>query len=285
MKLLDVLFWSCWLLACQSKPTTSSNALDLVSTKKSVTGQVASDTNVLDLIQLKKAGAFGTTQRITVPQDPVYHARKVYRAVPLNKVLEQVPGYAQANPATTQVVFECGDGYNPSMPLKQVLGRRAFLAVRDSDAPAGQDWIGVETTGKTKSVAPFYIVYTDVSATDARYKWPYNLVRIRLVSASKELAALLPPDAPARGYELFRVHCLTCHALNGIGGQMGPELNFPKNITEYWWEADIVAFVRNPASYRNGVKMPAITPTQVSNGELNEVLKYLKFMAGHKSRS
>ncbi|MCY7349196.1 MAG: cytochrome c [Cytophagaceae bacterium] len=285
MKILNIL-WLCWvLLACQSKKSTSAKVADPVSAEKPTRLPVDADAGTLDLIRLKNEGTFAQTQSVTVVNDPVYHARKVYRAVPLLAVLKKIPGYAEANPAHTQVVFECGDGYNPSMPLTKVLGRRAFLAVRDTDAPAGQDWIKVGKAGQTKDVAPFYVVYTDVPATDESYKWPYNLVRIRLVSAEKELAVLLPPGAPANGYDLFRVHCLSCHALNGVGGQMGPELNFPKNITEYWHEADLKAFVRNPASYRNGVKMPAIPASRVSDQELNEIVDYLKFMAGHKRRS
>lgn len=32
------------------------------------------------------------------------------------------------------------------------------------------------------------------------------------------------------GFTLFRDHCMKCHAVNGIGGSMGPEFNFPKSI-------------------------------------------------------
>lgn len=241
-----------------------------------------SDSLVLDLAALKTAGAFSRPQPVTVTEDPVYHQRKTYEAVPLPDVLRKLPHFARADRATTQVVFECADGYNPSMPLATVLRHRAFLAVRDVETPAGQEWIPARKGDQTKLVAPFYVVYTDVPPTDETVKWPYNLVRIRLKAAADELARLHPTGTPERGYALFRTHCNTCHAVNGVGGEMGPELNFPKNITEYWQERDLRAFVRNPASYRHGVKMPAITPQQVSDADLGEIIGYLRFMAGHK---
>lgn len=271
------------LVACQSAPTHSEG--ERLDSAKTESAPSLPDTTALDLVALKKARGFAKPEAVTVPEDPVFHRKKTYEAVPLVGVLRKIGGYARANAATTQVVFECADGYNPSMPLQKVLSRKAYLALRDADAPAGQDWTTVVgKTGEVKTVAPFYVVYTDVPPADETFKWPYNLVRIRLQPAADELARLHPTGTPERGYALFRTHCLTCHALNGLGGAMGPEMNFPKNITEYWREADLRAFVRNPASYRQGSKMPAIGEQQVSDTDLGELLGYLRFMAGHKAK-
>jgi len=267
-----------FFFSCQSKTPPVADVVDSVRTES-----VPTDTAVVALLSLKKAGVFREARPVTIAEDPVYHRQKTYAAVPLEVVLRKIPGYDRANPASTQVIFECEDGYNPSMPLAKVLSRKAYLAIRDLDAPAGQDWITVEKAGQTKTAAPFYVVYTDVPPRDETFKWPYNLARIRLQPAGDELALLHPTGTPERGYALFRTHCLTCHALNGAGGTMGPELNVPKNITEYWRDADLRAFVRNPASYRHGVKMPPVTTAQVSEEELEELLGYLKFMAGHKT--
>jgi len=280
-RLLAVSAWA--LTACQpSQPTSETRVSDSTGAQMEPPAAFA-DTTALDLLALKRASGFAQTESVTVPEDPVFHRKKRYEAVPLAGVLAKIRGYDRANPATTQVVFECADGYNPSMPLQKVLGSKAYLALRDTDAPAGQDWTTVVgKTGEVKTVAPFYVVYTDVPPTDETFKWPYNLVRIRLKPASDELTRLHPVGTPERGYALFRTHCLTCHALNGLGGLMGPELNVPKNITEYWRESDLRAFVRNPASYRHGSKMPGISEQQVSESDLGELLAYLRFMAGHK---
>jgi hypothetical protein len=35
---------------------------------------------------------------------------------------------------------------------------------------------------------------------------------------------------------------------------MGPRLNYPKSVTEYWNKKAIKAFILNPSSFRHGVK-------------------------------
>lgn len=283
-RLLAACAWA--LAACQpAQPSTEKRTADSAAARNEPPS-VFPDTTALDLEALKRANGFAKPETVTVPEDPVFHRTKTYDAVPLAGVFRKIEGYGRANPATTQVVFECADGYNPSMPLEKVLSRKAYLALRDADAPAGQDWTTVVgKAGQVKTVAPFYVVYTDVPPTDETFKWPYNLVRIRLKPAADELARLRPAGAPERGYALFRTHCLTCHALNGVGGVMGPELNFPKNITEYWRESDLRAFVRNPVGYRSGSKMPPVAEKQLSENDLTEIMAYLRFMAGHKVKS
>jgi cytochrome c2 len=238
----------------------------------------STDSLTLDLTRLN----WPAPARVRVREDPVFHAAKQYDAVPLETVLRRLPGYAALAPEATQVVFECGDGYKPSMPLTKVLSRRAYVALRDADAPVGTDWLPLVKDGQVKEIAPFYVVYTDVPAEDETFKWPYNLVRISLVPLAGEARALYPAhdETRVKGYALFKTNCLTCHALNGIGGTMGPELNAPMSVTEYWRPEHLRAFIRNPAQYRAGVKMPRLA--HLSDDDLTEIIRYLDYMAGHK---
>jgi mono/diheme cytochrome c family protein len=222
-------------------------------------------------------------QTVEVKDDPVFFKAKSYKAIPLLTVLDQfLPAYKSLDIKQTQIVFECEDGYNPSMVLEKVLSKKAYLALSDVDAPKGQDWINPKKGDHEMKIAPFYIVYTDVPAKDVTFKWPYNLVRISLSAASKELAVLFPKDddTQVKGFELFKVNCLTCHSLNKVGGKMGPELNYPKSVTEYWQVDQIKHFVKAPTSFRNECKMPAIT--HLTDKELDEIVSYLKYMSKHK---
>lgn len=274
-----------WLLAgCGSSDSKQNgSATDSVARTVPATPKSAPDSLTLDLAKLKTAGAFAHPQTIRVADDPVFHTPKTYRALPLRALLDKYTTLNKLNPAQTQLVFECEDGYNPSMPLTMVLSKKAFLAVGDADAPAGQDWLSAKKNGEVKKVAPFYVVYTDVPAAAHDFKWPYNLVRISLVSTAKEYAAVYPhnDNTMVRGFGLFQRNCGICHALNGVGGQMGPELNYPKSVTEYWRStSDIKAFVKNPQAYRHASKMPAVT--YLSDRELDEIMRYLQYMAKHK---
>jgi mono/diheme cytochrome c family protein len=268
---------TCTTNSSQRAATDSTNHVPAATTATPPT----TDSLTLDLIALQKAGAFSKTQPIRVGDDPVFHRAKTYDGVPLKALLETYTTLRTLDVAQTQLVFECEDGYNPSMPLQMVLSRDAWLAVRDHDAPSGQNWTAATKNGETKVVAPFYMVYTNVPAKQHDYKWPYNLVRMSLVATSKELGAIYPhdDDTVVKGFGLFQKNCGTCHALNKVGGKMGPELNYPKSIVEYWRSTDdIKAFVKNPASYRHDCKMPAIT--YLADKELDEIIRYLQYMKG-----
>jgi cytochrome c2 len=61
---------------------------------------------------------------------------------------------------------------------------------------------------------------------------------------------------------------------------MAPEFNVPKNITEYWKGDDIIAFAKNPKSFRRSSIMPPVTSLQDS--DFKEIILYLKYMKDHK---
>ena len=269
------------LMGCDSRKKTTNNNPPADTTQGAA--DIAFDSSMVDLTALKNSGAFKQTQDVRVAADPVFMSAKNFRAVPLRDFLEKYTTVENMEVAQTQLVFECEDGYNPSMPLQKIYSRRAYLAVADSDAPKGQDWVNAQKDGHEKVVAPFYVVYTDVAANEYSFKWPYNLVRMKLVSASDETKAIFPhdDDTMVEGYGLFRVNCSTCHALNAVGGVMGPELNYPKNVTEYWKNnAELKAFIKNPTSYRHGCTMPA--QSQLSDAAIDQILKYLTYMKAHK---
>lgn len=272
------------LVGCDStRQTTAQTNGDSTASTVVVTPAPANDSLSMYLPDLKAKGLLTNTQPVRVADDPVFHKSKTFQAISLKSLLEAHTKLQTLDVAQTQIVFECEDGYNPSMPLAMVLGRQAYLAIRDEDAPKGEDWITAVKDGQIKTVAPFYVIYDNVTPNEHDYKWPYNLVRISLVQADEELAVIYPhdDDTMVQGFGLFQKNCNICHALNGVGGVMGPELNYPKNVTEYWRSTnDIKAFVRQPTAYRNACKMPAVP--YLTDKELNEIIRYLTYMAGHK---
>jgi cytochrome c2 len=240
------------------------------------------DSLSIDLLALQKQGKLKKTTLITVSNDPVYHSTKSYDALPLPELLETYTTIQNLEADKYQIVFECEDGYKPMMPLQKFLSVKSFLAVRDTDAPKGKLWSKIIKDGHEMKAAPFYLVYQGVSTKDTDLKWPYNLIKIHLVPNSQNIALLIPKgDAKAQvGFELFNKNCVTCHAINKIGGNMGPELNYPKSVTEYWDKKQLKAFIENPASFRDGVRMP--TPANLNTKEIDEIVYYLEYMANHK---
>ena len=89
--------------------------------------------------------------------------------------------------------------------------------------------------------------------------------------------------SPARrGYALFRSQCITCHAINGEGGTVGPELNVPRSIVEYRPVEQIKAYVRDPLSFRY-TAMPA-NPS-LGDDDLDALVAYFRAMSTRKHDS
>ncbi len=272
--LLSVLYISC----DSSQKKSSKDSLQVA--KLAIEDIPTSDSLSIDLIELKRKGLLENTQVVIVKPDPVYHKNKRFNALPLKDIFEKYSLIKRMNAADLKVVFECEDGYKPEMPLEKLLSAKAYLAVSDADAPKGRAWEILMKNGQETKMEPFYVVYEGVSADDIAYKWPYNLVKIHFAPLHENDAALQPKDEAAlAGYELFKNRCQTCHSINKIGGKMGPELNYPKSVTEYWKTDDLKAFIQNPAAYRNEVKMPNLG---IKPEEATEIVKYLSYMSEHK---
>ncbi|MBF2707842.1 c-type cytochrome [Flavobacterium soyangense] len=237
----------------------------------------------LDLLDLQKKNRLGKDTVVTIANDPVYHKEKKYNAVSASVLIKNEIDLTKIDPKNTKIVFECIDGYKPEMPLELFIKSNPYLAFKDVDAPKGAKWEPIIKNGNEMNAEPFYIVYTSVSEKDSRYKWPYNLVKIYLEPLNKSTIELFPLKNKKleTGYTLFKNQCLTCHSINGIGGTMGPELNFPKSVTEYWKENELVDYIVNPASFRNKVKMPTLGITKQQS---QEIVDYLKYMSENKKK-
>jgi cytochrome c2 len=266
-------------LGCQQKakekevPMTETSISALTKNNDSLT---------IDLVALQKKGILKKTITVTVDEDPVYHGKKRYNAIPFKELLKAYPKIKNLQADKYQIVFECEDGYKPMMPLQKFLSVKSFLAVSDVDAPKGESWSKIIKDGREMKADPFYLVYQDLSPKDTDFKWPYNLIKIHIVPAIGNISLLYPKDDTAAkiGFELFDRNCISCHAINKIGGSMGPELNYPKSVTEYWDHKQLKKFIQNPASFRNGVRMPKIA--NLTEKEIESIVYYLNYMANHK---
>jgi cytochrome c2 len=272
--LLSALYVSC----DNSQKNANKDSLQIA--KLAIEEVPASDSLTIDLLDLKDRGLLKATQIVSIKPDPVYHKNKRFNALPLKDILEKYSSIKRMNAADLKVVFECEDGYKPEMPLEILLSAKAFLAISDVDALKGREWEILLKNGQESKMEPFYVVYEGVSGDDLSYKWPYNLVKIHLAPLHENDEALKPKNkSTLAGYDIFKNRCQTCHAINKIGGKMGPELNYPKSVTEYWKTDDLKAFIQNPASYRYNVKMPTLG---IKPEEANAVVKYLSYMSEHK---
>jgi mono/diheme cytochrome c family protein/5-hydroxyisourate hydrolase-like protein (transthyretin family) len=261
------LAFSCFVLTigCQDK-SASHNPTTEESKPQSVSKPLIS----IDLVALKPE-QLGKVQ-VTKVNDQVFKTVKTYRTYDFKKLLSSFLKLDTMDVTNYEIVFVCGDGYRPTMKLEKLLRGAPFLAFQDVDAKEG-NWIDLP---KVK-FAPFYIVWTDVTFDDHSWSMPYGLVKIEVKKSEDKL---LPKDPNMMaGFALFRDKCNRCHQINGIGGDMGTELNYPKSVTEYWKEADLKAFIKHPTSYRQNAKMPEM---DVNDAQIDTIVQYLGYMSQHK---
>ena len=259
------------LLSCNQKKEPKVETTSIVQTEIK-----------LDLLDLQRKNKLGKDTIVTIVNDPVYHKAKKYKAVSASLLIENEIDLTKIDTKNTKIIFECIDGYKPEMPLDFFLKANPYLAFEDVDAPKGTKWETIIKDGNEMNAEPFYIVYTSVTEKDTRYKWPYNLIKMYLQPLDKSKKELFPNNKKLEsGYTLFQSQCITCHAINDIGGTMGPELNYPKSVTEYWKENELVDYIVNPASFRNKVKMPTLGLTKQQS---QEIVDYLKYMSENKKK-
>lgn len=234
----------------------------------------AGRSQVVGLAELRKKLKETT---ITV-EDPVFKKRKTYEGFLLADVLKAV-GFGEIE--GDEIVFHCADGYAPTLSFAKLKEQKALLAFRDKTARTGS-WDRLKQGKAWITPAPYYLVWESGSES---LPWPYQVVGLEIIRFKEKYAKIFPEGVPSGspvylGFDQFRGKCLKCHSLNLEGGVLGPELNVPKNITEYWDEKVLAQFIRNPGEFRARSKMPAFP--ELKDEELRALLEYLKWMKDHK---
>lgn len=224
---------------------------------------------------------------LKVPIDPSYPGRAMeYQAVPIAAL------FSGLNlPPDAVIEFKCTDGFAATISQSRILNtdtRRsvAYVAVEDPRRPWPKVKDGKSTAG------PFYLVWEhpELSAV-VQEEWPFQLAAFTVKGSLQTLypaifPAVAAPPSVARGFVSFTKNCFPCHTVNMAGpAQVGPDLNVPKNVTEYFEPKTLRALVRNPQSvrYYPGSRMSGFPEAILPNSELEDLIDYLAHMAGRKS--
>jgi cytochrome c2 len=182
-----------------------------------------------------------------------------------------------------KIEFECDDGYTPSRSFKTVKELDLIIAFRQVNAKNG-DW-DLIPQGKSKvTPGPFWLNQKK-KVKNKKVSWPYQVVHIRSIDLKKKFPLIYPKDLDpesiqAKGFDLFQTHCMTCHSVNLQGGEIGPELNIPQNITEYRTDKFLKAFIKNPNDFRANSRMSDFK--KLKDSEIERIIAYLKEMKNNK---
>jgi mono/diheme cytochrome c family protein len=252
-----------------------------------------SASGVVDLRRLHASNAWREPETVeTTVDDPVYERRKRYRGVRLMSVLgaARMPGVDsdEGDAGDYEVRFTGLDGYEAQVALDRVAELDPVLAVEDLEAPGTARWMPFAQGKGHATPGPYYLVWPRRPDPSSREKlpWPYQIAVVEVRSRSDWEARvdrrMAPPEAAraAKGYRLFRTHCMSCHSMNLVGGKVGPELNVPKNVTEYWARPDLRSYIAAPDGFRAGARMPAFEG--LGPARISALVRYLDAMRAAK---
>jgi mono/diheme cytochrome c family protein len=223
-------------------------------------------------------------QAIKVSHDPIYNKAKDYEAYPLAGILNKIVVPDSLKTDELVIVFTATDGYTVAMAYSDAMTEQGFIAFRDNGAE-GKKWLDFKFGKQTMTPAPYYLVWPKKGLDEWRYPWPFQLASLSIEPAKAYFGAAAPVNANAKvnnGFALFSRYCIRCHSVNLSGGKVGPELNIPKNITEYFKEQELPKFILNATAYRAGTKMPSFESTLTAD-DAEDIVSYLKQMKIEKT--
>ena len=209
--------------------------------------------------------------------DPFYGKVKHYRAVPIKDLLTQAYGPDWIENGVGEIFFEALDGYRSHAKVPLLAADGGMLAFADADVPAWEEM----PKEKTRP-GPFYLVWTGTDQTPEKgYPWPWQILSVKSALLEDEYPKAVPRNtgknsrAPA-GWVLFKRSCISCHAIAGQGGSVGPDLNEPRGVTSYHDKKELKAYIHKASSFRH-TKMPDFD--ELTKQDLDDIIAYLDFMA------
>ena len=226
--------------------------------------------------------------------DPNAGRENEFFAIPFQPLLDKV--YGDNWKRSEELLFTCADGYQPSLPRERFEEYESYLAF-DIKGIKKFAIRNVTEGNKLISLSPYYLIWNNRSLPALQMGdggfWPYQLVGVDLIQFVDRFPKLAPPENSSKkiqsGFLHFRKNCLQCHALNGEGGHIGPELNYPVNVTEFYDLKFLKRWIMDPPSIRWKTAMPPFHSATEKDQKrieqiVDEIIAYLQSMKKKKIR-
>ena len=206
-----------------------------------------------------------------------YLTNKNYLAFPFVSVLQTVYGQSISDSKELSLVFRATDGYEAVINTSRFNEGQAFLAFQDLDHSG---WSALPNHGG-ETAGPYYLVWEDtINTAQKGFPWPWAIEEIIMVNRDLRYKAIVPDSSITnndidQGFDIFMSRCTSCHALDGYGGTIGPDLNSPQNILTYRTEHMVREMILHPSKYRTG-KMPDFV--DLKGESLDHLISYLSYL-------
>lgn len=255
---------------------SANSALDLKNRGKKI-GEIS-------LSQIK---AESISKKITV-YEPHEKKKVSYEAISVKELFNKI--YGKQWERAEEVLFTCSDGYQPSIPVSEFKKYDAYFAFRRENMKKFTLNNKLQEEKEIK-LGPFYLIWDNIKHSQLKEKgassWPYQVISIDLIRFKDKFPKMAPHKNRSHdvteGFLLYRTHCMSCHSVNGEGGDKAAELNYPVNITEYFDEKWLKKWIDNPNKVRLRSQMPPFQYTGKNRKKaIDQIVTYLKAMKKNK---
>ena len=215
-------------------------------------------------------------------------AKRTYQGYPASQLLDHVLGKAWRAPGN-EVAFLALDGYVSRIPSEDIVRHEPLLAI----AIRGQTDFTVDNPLQRQMgvpLGPYYLVWDNLRHPRLRERgghiWPYQVAQVRVDTQRKE--SLLHPglsEADRRTAKQVQEACLSCHQIQGYGGQ-----KMPTDLTQLAQglsEAEFVEKTLDPAARMPNSTMPPLLPkakAQQRQALARQMHHYLRELARLRER-
>ena len=209
--------------------------------------------------------------------DPFYGRTKRYRAVPVKDLLTAAYGPTWIENGIGEFFFEALDGYRSHAKTQVLSEDGGMIAFEDEDASSWE-----EMPKEKVKPGPFYLVWTGPDQTPAKcYPWPWQILDVKPAIIEDEYPKAVPRNVPQgsrapAGWTIFKSRCISCHAISGQGGSVGPDLNEPRGITRYHDKDHLKEYIHRASAFRH-TKMPDFD--ELEPRDLNDLMAYFDFIS------
>jgi hypothetical protein len=183
-----------------------------------------------------------------------------YLAFPVSVVLSAALGPDWRTKAET-IEFRALDGYVSRIDAARLTSNKAYMAFARADL-SSFTVDNLAQNEKNLPLGPYYLVWDNKEdhelLSEGARNWPYQVIDVSIFDASD--AALRPPGfdpALEVGLSNVKAFCLTCHEVNGFGGEKA-EGNLA--IVARGLTADeFVKWTLEPSAAKPDTTMPALS--------------------------
>jgi mono/diheme cytochrome c family protein len=175
-------------------------------------------------------------QQITV-LDPVENRLKTLKAIPTRSVFDAVYGREWRD--REEIALIAADGYRAALPVERFVEYDSYIAYEDVNR---EQFVLVKAAdGAYVELGPFWLIWDNQSHPELQasvsYGWSWQLVEFTLTRFDDLFANSAPPAGSSaevtRGFNRAREFCLSCHQVNGDGGEIAPELVQTRAVSRF----------------------------------------------------